>query len=207
MPRILLLRHVESEANVAGVGLGRADSPPTTLGLQQAEALAEALRGWQVSRVLTSPLQRAAQLAEAVAGRHGLDAEPREDLLEMDVGELEGVEWAEVRRRYTSFLKRWNGDGSADVRTPGGESLADVMERSWRVVEELAGELDEEGCAAIVSHNFVLRTVICRAIGLDLGRWRHVEVGLASRSMLRFEEAGVRLEELNDRAHLDGLVS
>ena len=86
MKRILLLRHVESEANKAGVGLGRTDSPPTALGLRQLDATVAALREQKITRVVTSPLSRARLLAEAIAESHGVEAVACDELLELDVG-------------------------------------------------------------------------------------------------------------------------
>ena len=59
MNRIMILRHVESEANRASLGLGRTDSPPTDLGLRQLQATTEALSSEPIVRVLSSPLSRA----------------------------------------------------------------------------------------------------------------------------------------------------
>ena len=66
---LLLVRHGQSEANAAGLLIGRADSPLTELGHRQAAALGEALaaRAPAPAALLTSPLQRARQTAAAIA--------------------------------------------------------------------------------------------------------------------------------------------
>ncbi len=201
MGRVLLLRHVESEANRAGVGLGRTDSPPTELGLRQLALTVEALAGEQIGRVLTSPLQRARRLAQAIAAAHRLEAEPAEALIEMDVGELEGLEWSAARERYSEFLRGWRGPNSARLRMPGGESLADVLERCRPLFDELLAS-DAEDTSVVVSHNFVVKALLTHALGLPIEEWRRIDVGLASISAVRSGDGHPIVERLNERAHL-----
>lgn len=201
MGRVLLLRHVESEANRAGVGLGRTDSPPTELGLRQLDRTVEALAEERIGRVLTSPLQRARRLAQAIASAHGLEAEPAEALIEMDVGELEGLEWSAARERYGEFLRGWRGPNSARLRMPGGESLADVLERCRPLFDELLAS-DVEGASVVVSHNFVVKALLTHALGLPIEEWRRIDVGLASISAVRSGDGHPVVERLNERAHL-----
>lgn len=201
MGRVLLLRHVESEANRASVGLGRTDSPPTELGLRQLERTVDALSGERIGRVLTSPLRRAGLLAEAIAAAHRLEAEPVEALIEMDVGELEGLEWSVARERYGEFLRGWRGPESARLRMPGGESLADVLERSRPVFDGLLAS-DAEVASVVVSHNFVVKALLTYALGLPIEEWRRIDVGLASISAVRAGDGHPVVERLNERAHL-----
>ena len=201
MGRVLLLRHVESEANRAGVGLGRTDSPPTELGLRQLALTVEALAGEPIGRVLTSPLQRARRLAQAIASAHGLEAELAEALIEMDVGELEGLEWSAARERYGEFLRGWRGPNSARLRMPGGESLANVLERCRPLFDELLAS-DAEEVSVVVSHNFVVKALLTHALGLPIEEWRRIDVGLASISAVRSGDGHPIVERLNERGHL-----
>jgi broad specificity phosphatase PhoE len=84
---------------------------------------------------------------------------------------------------------------------PGGESLAEVQERGWSAMERLAG-LHPEGDVAVVTHNFVIRAAVCRALDLPLARFRRFNVGVASRTVIEMGERGPALISLNDTAHL-----
>lgn len=201
MNRILLIRHVESEANRSGVGLGRADSPPTELGLRQLSATVQALEDEPVARVLTSPLSRARLLAEGIAESHGLAAESCEGLIELDVGELEGVEWPIVRERFGAFLSEWRGDDSVRVPMPGGESLLDVLERSRGAFDELVEDATE-GAGVIVTHNFVVKMLVVHALEMPPRAWRRVDTGLCGITSFRFADGAPAVERLNDRHHL-----
>ena len=204
MNRIIILRHVESEANRANLGLGRTDSPPTDLGLAQLERTVDALRAEPITKVLTSPLSRARLLAEAIAESHGVEAEPCDGLLELDVGELEGLQWNVVRERYGEFLRQWRGDDSVSAPMPGGESMLDVLERSRPVLQ---GMIDDpaEGAGLIVTHNFVVKLLVTHALAMPPAEWRRIDTGLAGITSLRIADGIPALERLNDRHHLNGL--
>lgn len=210
--RVILIRHGQSEANLAGRSLGQGDSPLTELGQRQASAVAEALRGEQIARVLSSPLSRSADTASAVAGKHECVVEEHAGLLEMDIGEMEGLAWSDARARYADFLKHWMGDQTARLSMPGGESLADVQERAWPVLEPLlipapdadgnAKAADDDAATVLVSHNFVIKSLICSALGLDLNHWRRFETDLTGRTVLERRRGETVLRTLNDFSHL-----
>ena len=204
MNRIILLRHVESEANRSNVGLGRTDSPPTELGLRQLRATVGALRDEPITRVLTSPLSRARLLAEAIAEDRGVKAAPREELIELDVGELEGLEWPIVRERFAEFLGAWRGDDSVSAPMPGGESLLDVLERASPLFDELVAD-PSEGTGLIVTHNFVVKMLVVHALEMPPREWRRIDTGLAGISTFRVADGVPAVVRLNDRHHLDGL--
>ncbi|MDE2893307.1 MAG: histidine phosphatase family protein [Chloroflexota bacterium] len=204
MKRVLLLRHVESEANKAGVGLGRTDSPPTALGLRQLDATVAALREEAITRVVTSPLSRARLLAEAIAESHGLEAVACDELLELDVGEMEGLEWPVARARYGKFLDAWRSDDSLNVTMPGGESLADVYRRSHGVFDELVADRSD-GTGLIVTHNFVVKLLAAHALAMPPDAWRRIDTSLAGITSFRIDDGTPVLERLNDRHHVAGL--
>ena len=204
MNRIIILRHVESEANRSNVGLGRTDSPPTELGLQQLQATVAALTDEPITKVLTSPLSRARLLAEAIAEDHNVAAESTDGLIELDVGELEGLEWPLVRERFAEFLRAWRGDDSVSEAMPGGESLLDVLERSRPVFDDLVAD-PSDGTGLLVTHNFVVKMLVVHALEMPPREWRRIDTGLAGISTFRIADGVPAVVRLNDRHHLNGL--
>lgn len=204
MNRIIILRHVESEANRAGVGLGRTDSPPTELGLEQLRLTVDALRGEPITRVLTSPLSRARQLADAISATHGVEATTSEGLIELDVGELEGLQWPVVRQRFADFLGQWRGNDSVTAPMPGGESLMDVLKRARPLFDELVAD-PSDGTGLIVTHNFVVKMLVVHALQMPPSEWRRIDAGLAGITTFRIADGVPAVVRLNDRQHLNGL--
>src|SRR5438093_9169457 len=105
-----LLRHAETEWSRDGRHTGRTDVPLTDVGRKRARALRERIAGREFALVLSSPLSRARETAELA----GLTPQLREDLLEFDYGEYEGITTAQIREhRPGRYLWR---DGC-----PGGD--------------------------------------------------------------------------------------
>lgn len=201
---IYLVRHGETAFNRDGLGLGRADVPLTEFGLEQARAVAQRLQAAHIDRVVCSPLSRARSVAELVAMEHGLRVEPLEALTELDVGETEGLGFAEMRKQFPEFLARWASDAGWRAPMPGGESIADVSARLEPLVAEiLAGPPD--AAIAVVSHNFTLRVLLCAVLGLEASKFRSFELGLAAVTTLSVRNGRAAVHSMNDRCHLPNL--
>ena len=80
-----------------------------------------------LTAVISSPLQRARQTAQAVADAAGTVVVADDDLVETDFGDWEGHTWAEIRERWPDELAAWLGN--PDVAPPGGESFTATFAR------------------------------------------------------------------------------
>jgi broad specificity phosphatase PhoE len=160
---VWLLRHAETEWSRNGRHTGRTDIPLTDTGREVARALKARLEGHAFALVLCSPLSRARETAQLA----GLEpAALRDDLLEWDYGEYEGITTPQIREKRPDWYL-WR-DG-----TPGGESPQAVAARCDRVIAEVRGV---EGRVAIVAHGHILR-----ALG---ARWFDAEVAVGGRLLL-----------------------
>ena len=200
--RLHLVRHGQTASNRDGIGLGRADVPLTEHGRRQARAAVERLAREPLARVLASPLARAAAIASPLAARAGVPLETRDELIELDVGETEGLPLAEIAARFPAFTDAWRGPDAVRTPMPGGESLAELATRLEPLATELLALPDGGGDVAVVSHNFVLRVLVCRLLGVDPDAFRSLAVDLASISTLSTRRGRVVAERLNDRCHL-----
>lgn len=200
---LYLVRHGETAYNRDGKGLGREDVPLTERGLAQAAAVADRLAEVPAARVLASPLVRAFKVAELVALRHGLQPEIVEALTELDIGETEGMGFAEMRQRFPEFLETWASDDGWQARMPSGESIEDLGLRLQPLTRELLQTAGED--VVVVSHNFTLRVLICQLLGLSPARFRSFEVGLASVTSLWVRGGRCGVASVNDRCHLANL--
>jgi len=201
--RLILVRHGETESNRAGLALGQADIELTEHGRWQAEQLARALEGETVDAVYSSPLKRALATAEPIARGQGLEVQVEEGLIEMNIGEMEGLTYREVGERYPHFLQLWLGGQAAYEPMPGGERLLDVQERAWQAVERIR-ERHGRDVVVAVTHNFVILTILCRALGLELEDFRRLRHNVAAKSILEMRRDRWMLVSLNDTCHLEG---
>jgi broad specificity phosphatase PhoE len=154
MTEALLVRHAETEWSRDGRHTGRTDIPLTDEGRERARRLAGRLAGREFAIVLTSPLSRARETCE-LAGL-GAHARLRDDLMEWDYGDYEGITTPQIREQRPDW-NLWR-DGC-----PGGETAADVGARADRVIAEVR-RLD--GDAALFAHGHVLRVLGARWVEL-----------------------------------------
>jgi broad specificity phosphatase PhoE len=172
---VVLVRHGETEWSRDLKHTGRTDVPLTEAGRHEAERLRSALAGRRFARVLTSPLERAAETCR-LAGL-GDSAETTDALLEWDYGEYEGITTKEIREtRPGWFLWR---DGC-----PAGETAAEVGARVDPIVQQLAS-LD--GDVAVFSHGHVLRVLTARWLELAPESGALFALGTGTLSILGFE--------------------
>jgi broad specificity phosphatase PhoE len=172
---IWLVRHAETEWSRGGLHTGRTDVPLTDAGRSRARELAPVIGRRSLALVLTSPLSRARETA-ALAGL-GDAAQEREDLLEWDYGEYEGITTAEIREAAPDWYL-WR-DG-----VPGGETAEEVASRCDRIVEEI---LRVDGDVAIFAHGHVLRALSARWLEEPVSFGGRLYLTTGSYSVLGFE--------------------
>jgi probable phosphoglycerate mutase len=172
---IWLARHAETEWSRAGLHTGRTDVPLTDAGREGARAMAGRLRGRRFALVLASPLERARETAE-LAGV-GDQVQLREDLLEWDYGDYEGITTQEIRAARPDWYL-WR-DG-----VPGGETAEEVAARCDRIIDEL---LAVDGDVAIFAHGHVLRALSARWVEEPVSFGGRLYLSTGALSVLGFE--------------------
>ncbi|QEU90959.1 histidine phosphatase family protein [Streptomyces kanamyceticus] len=202
----MLLRHGETaltpEKRISGSG--GSDPALSETGQRQAEAAGRTLvaRG-SVRAVVSSPMRRARQTAEAAARRLGLDVEVDEGLIEADFGTWEGLTFAEVRERHPDEMAAWLASPEA---VPGGtgETFASVARRAALARDRILTRY-EGRTVLVVSHVGVLRTLIRLALGAPPETLFRMELSAASLSTVTYDRDGggsASLRSLNDTSHL-----
>ncbi|MGW3999539.1 bifunctional RNase H/acid phosphatase [Amycolatopsis sp. NPDC004772] len=205
--RLLLLRHGQTEMSALRRYSGRGDVPLTELGRAQAAAAAKRLAATEglvvdgeAVPIVSSPLTRTKQTAQAVADALGGRVETHPGLIETDFGEWEGLTFAEAADRDPELHRSWLGDSS--VPPPGGESFDVVHRRVRKARDELIAEHGGK-TLVLVSHVTPIKTLL--RMGLDAGPQLlfRLHLDLASLSIVEFYpdgNASVRLA--NDTSHL-----
>ncbi len=185
--QLILVRHGETEWSRDGRHTGRTDIPLTENGVAEAEAVKPLLEQFSFRRVLSSPLSRALETAR-LAGL-GDRAELRDELLEWDYGEYEGITTAEIHETRPDWIL-WR-DGC-----PGGEQPEDIGARADRLLDDLGGE---EGDVAIFAHGHSLRVLAARWLELSPAEGARFVLGTATLSVLGWEHDWHTIRTWNSR--------
>jgi ribonuclease H / adenosylcobalamin/alpha-ribazole phosphatase len=198
----LLVRHGQTEMSVAGRFAGRGDIPLTRVGVQQAAAVGERLARRGVDLVVTSPLRRARDTAQAVADAAAAPLAVDDDLAETDFGAWEGLTFGAVMARWPAELAAWQDDSAA--APPGGESFAAVASRVHGALDRLLAA-HEGQTIVVVSHVTPIKTLVCRALMAPLAAMFRMHLDVASLCEASwFADGPAVLRSLNDTAHLSG---
>ena len=201
--RLFLVRHGETESNRRGLALGRADVPLNDLGRKQASRLAAALANEPLLAVYASPLQRTLDTAKPIAAAHDLTVSIEPAFIEMDVGEVEGLTFAELRERYPQLLETWASAQGPQSAMPGGERLLDVQQRATEAVRSLA-ERHAGGAVCVVTHNFVILSLLADVLAIDLAGFRRLRHAVGAITTLELRSGRhARVIRLNDTCHLN----
>ena len=136
---LFLFRHGETDWNRAGRLQGHTDTPLNTTGLAQAEALTERLRPYRLDAVVSSDLARAWTTGRIVAEGLGVPLLAEPGLREANIGEAEGLYWAEVKSRFGEALtERWFTDD--DAAFPGVETGLETRARGLAALRRFVVE-------------------------------------------------------------------
>ena len=200
--KFYLVRHGETEWNKLGRFQGQYDTLLNETGLEQAKVTAAAAKGWGITAIYASPLTRTMQVANEMGVRLGLPVSARDGLMELALGDLEGVKGEEMRAGWPEVFETWNNRPEL-TQMPGGESLATLEERAWQVILELEGNHGPEDNLALISHNFTIRAICGKLLGIPLANFHRLHLGLSAVSIFESAARGRRLLTYNSTCHLE----
>lgn len=170
---IFLVRHASTQWNEEGRWQCMDDKPISDMGIKQADAAAGAFKRIaserEIAAVFCSPLRRARETAERIAGGLGLTIEEEPLLREFNCGSLSGLDFAAARERYAGFYSRLETNW-LDERYPEGETHREYAERCvLPALDELAGANPGKSVIA-VTHGGFINTAVVHVIGSHQGR-------------------------------------
>jgi alpha-ribazole phosphatase len=196
VPRLLLVRHGETEWNKEGRYHGVTDVELSETGLGQAKRLGQRLAAEKPDALYSSPLKRAMQTAQQIAEVNNLSIVPRDELRELNLGDFEGKRFRGVGDEGRPLEAAWEA-GNIEFSPLGGETLHQLHDRVVGFVSTLR-ERHSEGVVLIVSHGGTLRMMICHLIGIELRYWWRIRLESAALSIVEVRPEGAVLLLLND---------
>jgi broad specificity phosphatase PhoE len=202
MTEIILVRHGETEWNVGKIYRGRMGINLDEVGIKQAELLGKYLSQTMLDAIYSSPLKRALDTANIIARYSKTSVQVSDNLIDFDYGEWQGLSEEEVKKLYPSLHNEWLTNPHR-VRMPHGESLADVRERSLKVINEVISEY--KGRVVLVSHRVINKVLICSLSGLDNSHFWNIKQDLTGITTFSYQAGRFILTKHNDTSHLKGM--
>ncbi len=177
------------------------DTDLSETGRLQAEKLGRSMKDVPLTAVFSSPLKRAMDTAGSIARYHNLAINTEQDLREIHVGEMEGMQISALGTNLTQFLVDWQARGES-VDFKNGENLGRFRDRVWAVIQRIVKQAGE-GNVAVVSHYFVTATIVCQALGLPLTHLVRIRIQPTGLTIMEFNRGHPpRLLLLSDICHL-----
>ncbi|MCE9759702.1 MULTISPECIES: adenosylcobalamin/alpha-ribazole phosphatase [Citrobacter] len=196
--RLWLVRHGETEANVAGLYSGHAPTPLTERGIAQAQTLGTLLRNVPVDNVLCSELERARHTTQLILGDREVPVRNMPELNEMFFGDWEMRHHRDLAREDAENYAVWCNDWQNATPT-NGEGFQAFSQRVERFIAQLA---DYKTCQnlLVVSHQGVLSVLIARLLSMPAAAMWHFRVEQGCWSAIDFCYDFAVLKVLNSRA-------
>jgi 2,3-bisphosphoglycerate-dependent phosphoglycerate mutase len=210
VPTLLLVRHGRTAANATGVLAGRSIGVHLDeVGREQAQQAGARLRGLPIATVVTSPLERTVETAQALVAAWDSPVEvvPDDRFVECGYGTWTGRPLKDLAK---DPLWRTVQAHPSAVRFPDGESLQEMYARAVAGVRawdrRLAEEHGEDVLWVAVSHGDVIKAIVADAYGIHLDGFQRVVVSPASISVIQYSPQRPFVVHVNDTgSDLSGL--
>ena len=151
-------------------------------GKQQRRALEACFASRRVTKVFTSPANRALLIAMEISRvMGGVDLHIASELAPVDCGEWSGECWCDVQSSadYEAFVKDPGTHGY-----PGGENLCQVQKRVVTFIREQAAAFPTDSMA-MVTHPDVIRTAVAAFGNIPLSRIKDIDQDFGQITLLR----------------------
>ena len=192
MTTLLLVRHGLTHLTGPVLAGHTPDLHLDERGQAQAKALGERLATVPLAAVVSSPLERCVETAEAL-GRDGIELDDR--LVECRYGDWTGQE---LKKLAKDPLWRQVQAHPSAVTFPGGESLRAVADRAVDAVRDWNARLGPDATYVAVSHGDVIKAIVADAMGLHLDQFQRIVVDPCSLTVIRYTELRPFVVRLND---------
>ncbi len=177
------VRHGLTELNRDRRVGGLMDVPLIEEGRKQAQEASRAFKGTPFDVVVSSPLVRALETAEIVAGVQRGDIVVEEGCIERSFGEMEGLPATEIGERFPEVRYKRVGHVDYSLNPPGGESFEQMHERAQRFLDHLLKTYAGKRVVVFAHENFLQQL---HGVIRDLGPMESLEQGILNCELNQF---------------------
>ncbi|HAJ80412.1 MAG TPA: histidine phosphatase family protein [Fibrobacteres bacterium] len=198
---IIAVRHGETEWNKIEKQQGHLNSDLTELGIRQAYAMADGLKGFNIEYFYSSDLGRAIETSLIISKAINIKFIPETRLRERNLGILQGLTKGEFNIKHPEDYEKLKSN-DPDYRIPNGESIRDRYVRCISCVEDFS-KIHFGKTILIVSHGGILMSLIHKALEIPLTSLRNYSLFNGSINVFSISENSKwRLEIWGDVSHL-----
>ncbi len=211
-PRLLLVRHGETQWNKESRFQGIRDIPLNENGKEQGRKAAEFLKDVQLDFAVTSSLLRPKETAELILEHHPeVELETTTELIEICHGLWEGKLETEIEAEFPGLLAQWKATPNL-VQMPAGENLQQVWNRAvaaWDKIVAKFSNSDRPLTGIVVAHDAINKAIVCYLLGLEPKNFWNIKQGNGAVSVIDYPQGASGkpvLQAINITTHLSGSV-
>jgi probable phosphomutase (TIGR03848 family) len=196
---VLVVRHGLTAATGTALSGRTPGIPLDDRGRQQAAALAARLADVTLDAVISSPLDRCAQTAGAIAGGRAVPADVQIDerLIEVGYGDWTGQSLRKLSREPLWKVVQAH-PSAVTFPGPGGERLPDIQRRAVAAIRDWNTRLGPDAVYLVCSHADVIKAILADSLGLHLDLYQRIQVDPCSLSVIRYTPLRPFVERMND---------
>jgi len=207
MSTVILLRHGRTTANAGGVLAGW--TPGVQLdetGTAQVRAVGERLAKVPLAAIVSSPLERCRQTADAIAVGRELEVQSDDRLGEARYGDWTGRAIKDLVKDPLWKVVQQH-PSAAVFPGPEGEGLAQTQARAVAAVREWNAKLGPDAVWLACSHGDVIKAILADALGLHLDQFQRIVADPSSVSVVSYTETRPFVVRVNDTGgDVSGLI-
>lgn len=155
--KIYVIRHGQTDWNVAGKCQGMTDIELNNTGIEQAEKAREQLNNYKIDLIICSPLKRARKTAEILNDVINCKIIGDERIIERNCGEVEGTtkdKWNSIIGEDIDVINNYNLNWNKQSIEP----IQTVCERVWNLLDEIQGKYKDKN-VLLVTHGGTCRAI------------------------------------------------
>jgi probable phosphoglycerate mutase len=209
-PRLLLVRHGETEWNRQKRFQGQIDVPLNNNGHAQARRASEFLANVKIDKAFSSPMLRPKDTALEILSKHpNIKLELFDELKEISHGLWEGKFEHEIEAEFAGQLALWQSQPET-VQMPEGENLQQVWDRVALVWQKIVESVPAGETAIVVAHDAVNKAILSLLFGFTPEKFWVFKQGNGGVSVIDYPQGAQKapiLQSGNITTHLsDGIL-
>ncbi len=195
--KIFIVRHGQTSGNSARKYFGITDIELNEEGIIQSGLISKRLERKNIYKIYSSSLKRALKTAEIIARPHKMSVEPKEDLMEINFGDWEGLSFQEIQKSYPHEFSKWQNN-IMNFTTPNGESILELKKRVETAFDEILNSATENN-VVIVTHGGPIRIILSKILSpnvLETVFWK-----------IKQDNAAINIIENTDNTQIISLIN